>query len=445
MLVLPTGGMGIGVEAEGSNFPFVAPSSDIQGLLADLWVTTDIPFAPPLTVTRLAGFQEAFDGLPSAAGITITDAQSATVFDSTGATYWWKDWGARLRIHEWLFAGSVCRVVQHRAVPAVRAPWPEEIVPASGVLDERTSELMSQRLLVLSEASSGAAVTGEITLAAGYNIVISEAPYAEPLRNTTMLTFSAIPGNGLGRAPGCLAPSSAIRAINGVKPDAQGNFALAAGQCYFVRQPVNVVGAQGVPIAATLDLGNDCGPCCECDDFVNVQQAILNIETQVRGTGALAEATRDEMNTGIERWNQQKECRESHAVSTTAGTTARLYADINILIGNPTNQCMTELMVSFTVVTQPAGHWSVVPGTTYISEANSAAMIPYQLVGPTPSGAAAAHLDAINPGSSGRVRTRLVWDYPMPPGTMLTVTVKVDGRSAGNLFPQYAAYTTIMT
>ena len=204
MLILPTGGKGTGVEASGSNFPFVQPSGDIVGLLADLWLSHDRQeVVPPLRVTQLTGFQQAFEGQPSAAQITIVDSKNTTIFDSPGAAYHYKPWG-RLWIHEWLFSNAVCRVVQHCAVPEPRVSWPSEIVPINGVLDERTSEVWPERLLFLSD-SSGTTVQGSIQFNNGYNVDITTTPYAESLRNSTLLTFKADPGGGPGsfsRLPG---------------------------------------------------------------------------------------------------------------------------------------------------------------------------------------------------------------------------------------------------
>jgi hypothetical protein len=448
MLILPTGGKGIGVEAIGGNFPFVAPSPDIVGLLADLWVAHEYHgVVLPLRVSLMQGFQQAFDGLPSAAQITIVDAAGTPVFDSAGAGYYWKDWGPRLRVHEWLLPGAVCRAVQHRATAAVVPPWPAQVVPGNGVLDERASMLLADRLTLLIEGSSGAATAGEVTFVGGWNVAIDPAPYAEPLRSTTALTFVGDAGGGQGRYPGCAVADAPILTVNGVAPDPRGNFMLAADGCYYVRQPI-AAGAAGtvVPTPAALDLGNDCGPCCDCDAFVNVQQAVLAVESRLRSTARLAEATRDEYDANISRWEAARECREQNAVAVTAATTAQLYADINVVVCNPTQKCLVDMKLDITVTTSPAGSWIVVPNMTYISRAGTANLVPYQLAGPI-NNLMTAYFDAINPGAYGRVRTRLYWSHQMPVGTVLTIaaTATLLGDPTNPLFPQTETISLAMT
>jgi hypothetical protein len=447
VLVLPTGGMGIGVEANGSNFPFVQPSDDITGLLADLWLAHEVhTVVPPLRVSRMVGFQQAFDGLPSAANLTIVDAADATIFDSPGATYSWKDWGTRFRIHEWLFPDRVCRVVQHCATADPAPPWPQEIVPTNGLLDERASELLAQRLLRIQVGDN--TVTGEVTFINGWNVGIAVAPYKESLRTTTSLTYSANPGDGPGRYPGCQSPDAVIRTINGQGPDTRGNFTLAAGDCYYVRQPLGT-GTSGlaVPVPSTLVMGNDCGPCCDCNDFVNVQRAILNIESGLRSSAAIAENTRDEYVEASVRWNESKACYESQLVKILAVTSARTYADVNITICNGTPDCLVDIRLSFIPSTSPtSGPWSIAPGTTFISQPAKTTMAPYQL---TSDGKALhAFFDAVNPMASGRLKTRLAWNQQMPTGTMLTITataMAIPVAVTGPTFPQTATYTMLMT
>ena len=404
MLVLPIGGMGIGVEANGSNFPFIQPSANVQGLLADLWLaheTEDVVL--PLRVTSLIGFQEAFDGLPSNAQIVIVDAEDKTIFNSIDAVYSWKDWGTRLRIHEWLFSSVICRVVQHRAVSDPNAQsWPEEVIPDNGVLDERASELMSQRLLLITVGDQ--TVAGEFVFTNGWNVDIETAPYNEPLRNTTALTFNANAGDGPGRAPGCESPEIVVRTIDGVGPDTQGNFTLAVSDCYSLRQPVTIDGATSTPTEATLTLSNDCGPCCDCDDYVNVQKAILNLEADMRKTAADAETVRDEYQAAVDRWNAQKACREAQVLQISSVATNNTYIDISVTLCNASGGCLSnaKLVVSFDGQTST---WSVVPGTTYLTNANGK-LVPYQTSGP-PAGPVTAHVDSTGPFMQAELRMRI--------------------------------------
>jgi hypothetical protein len=454
MLILPTGGKGTGVEANGSNFPFVQPSPDIQGLLADLWLSHEVrDVALPLRVTSLVGFQAAFDGLPSAAQITIVDANDVVIFNSVASNYHWKEWSDRLRVHEWLFNDRVCRAVQHKATADPVPPWPDEITPINGVLDERASELMPERLLTLSVANTPASsvdnipVAGEITFINGWNVNIASAPYQEPLRNTTSMTFSADPGGGPGRYPGCQSPDIVIRKIGGVGPDKNGNFTLAAGNCYFVRQPITIDGITAVPTPAMLDLGNDCGPCCDCDAYVNVQRAILNLEAKLRATAAEAEATRDEYTAAVARWNDQKDCRANQALQVTGIGSALTYVDIGVAICNTTSTCLTDVKMDLTVISDPPEDWQVVPGTTFIQ--TTGGKIPYKMGG-TPPVLTATH-DAIDPASQGKIFIRvkfgsgLAHQGAFAPGAIVQLDANVKYPGDISKPSQNAKYNVIMT
>jgi hypothetical protein len=414
MLILPTGGKGTGVEANGSNFPFVQPSPDIQGLLADLWLSHEVrDVMLPLRVTNMVGFQAAFDGLPSFAQITIVDANDVVIFDSVDSDYHWKEWSDRLRVHEWLFNDRVCRAVQHKATADPVLPWPNEITPINGILDERTSELLPERLLTMSV--DGVAFTGEITFINGWNVNIISAPYNEPLRNTTSMTFSANPGDGPGRYPGCQSPDIVIRKISGVSPDKQGNFTLAAGNCYFVRQPITIDGTTAVPTPATLDLGNDCGPCCDCDAYVNVQRAILNLEAELRATAAEAEAVRDAYTAAVARWNDQKECRVNQALNLSIMGSGNQYLDVKTMICNATGKCLTD---SKLIITLDPPDWTVVPGTTFITGSDGK-MHGYQM--DVTSEGNVAHLDAVQPMAFGGIVTRYKSNNPGKPGGWMVI------------------------
>jgi hypothetical protein len=453
MLILPTGGKGIGVEANGQNFPFISPSPDIVGLLADLWLShANYDAVLPLRVSSLHGFQEAFEGQSSKANITVVDAAGTTVFDGSGAQYQWKDWGKRLRVHEWLFNnpdGSVCRVVQHRATAASVPPWPETITPINGVLDERASELMPKRLLTITgpgiDGVTPVTVTGEVTLVNGWNVDIVASPYNEPLRNTTDLTFSANPGGGAGRYPGCQAPVIGIRTIRGVSPDPHGNFVLSADGCYYARQPI-IIGTDGlaVPVLAQLDIGNDCGPCCDCQDYVNVQKAMLNLEAKLRADAALAEVIRDELAADIERWNAAKECRDNQPLSLNLILTNNKYIDMDFGVCNPYNDCLPNITVHITI-TSPIP-WKVVPHTTFRNIPCRGSVHPYQMS--QNGNILTANHDVICPATHGRVRSRIVLSKPLPVGGFvvfgmntvlspggdgMTVTQYVNGQEAGSV------------
>ena len=91
----------------------------------------------------------------------------------------------------------------------------------------------------------------------------------------TTLTLTA--GNGLGEpfVP-TSDPTLYVTTLGGQAPDTNGAFVLGALDCLRVVQPVvgGVGGAPATLLPNTLQLSNDCGPCCGCSDYRRVAKAI---------------------------------------------------------------------------------------------------------------------------------------------------------------------------
>lgn len=192
--ILPGGGRATGPHAGGFHYPFASPELAIRRLLADVYVSFEaaVDAALPLSIKWLYGFAEAFwetgtypgdlnppDYEPvHAADVIITDADDATVFDSRAAdldAYAARDFGGRLRIHEWLTDTATCRVVQHTAFEDTEdvIEFPASILPAQGELDARTWEQLPQRVQSLLTGILDA--QGDVKLLAGYNLTFEAA------------------------------------------------------------------------------------------------------------------------------------------------------------------------------------------------------------------------------------------------------------------------------
>jgi hypothetical protein len=340
----------------GTDYPLIKPSDDIRNLLADFFLAYEEPgdysfvanrLTQPFRIAWLFGYGCLPSDIPnftSAAtfhnvDLVIVDAFDQPVFDSTqAASYHEQAWGDRLMLHEWRTESAVCRIVVHTKWHASSdSPEPQFyelfIMPDSAVIDSRTIRRMPQRIRKL--VVNGSPLAGEVELISGYNVAFENAgPIASPTTTGQLLDallaiptaggragykieFDGTPGGGAGHAPGCDSVEPAFTTINGIGPDAAGHFLLngaAATEdvgCYWFQQPDTRADALATVTSATLQLNNDCRPCCTCDDFVQVKLGIDSVFKRWQSIATHAQVIRDSYKTGRARWLAQKVCREA--------------------------------------------------------------------------------------------------------------------------------------
>jgi hypothetical protein len=505
------GGRGIGVNPEGTDFPFLDPSEDIQGLLADAFVAHEVHGVTlPLHIDWLYGFDAAFDYVPSGnqtvtptglddgvvahpavdlanlvtirpgsiespaaavptpvvdgyypvsahtVDLRIIDATGVIIFDSTQATtYYAINFGPRLRVHEWYTAAATCRVVQHRAFEDQEdfKVFPTEIIPVNSVLDERVSQLLPRRINSLRAADVTS--NGATRLRGGYNVNLytgvdprpnPQLPNVTPLfqpghsdvavvggRVTTRITISADPGDGDGRFKKCLEDDLPIRTINGVSPDSFGNFTLAASQCYWVRRPADggviYLSDNEIPVggpsgegslltASTLQIGNDCTPCCDCVDYINTYKGVTRVHKEFSAVGKSAGKIRDTYSEAIERWEGQKECRAANPSRVAMAATPsgeNIFLDVAVSFCNTSDECVvptTELNLTLSCGGGGGGA-APVPGNpnncnTSITTGSGAQSQPHTLAGSWPN--YTISWGPVDPGHSVNAKARFMFE-----------------------------------
>lgn len=317
------------------NFPIVQPSVDIELLLADAYlgfIDNINQFEYPFNIRWLHGFGCS----PAIVPITpvhshdalIEDVNGVTVFDTRTVTpvkFDEFDWDGRLLILEWTDPnGQVLRMVKHTAwgPNLVSFTYDIYIEPVSGVLDSRVTYQLPKRitsvkvgLLTLKPDDNGDG--NKLIFQNGFNttIAVSEPVITDGDRRTTTLLMGAEAASGAGRfGPGCddtFPPL--IRRINTVQADNRGNFLLDMTGCYRAERPVQST-LQASPRQVeirdhTLKLSNDCAPCCDCDDFLAVWEAIRVMTARYLDLSERAQAVRDLYHSNIDRWNEDMQCR----------------------------------------------------------------------------------------------------------------------------------------
>jgi len=138
-------------------------------------------------------------------------------------------------------------------------------------------------------------VEGLVPFEAEYNMKIDvvretqitglQLPTPAVPRPKTRIIFNAVPGAGWGMNNDCAGPED-IKLINGIAPDAAGNFQLEAVDCYWISQvlagprswPIRPgTDYQATPTANTLQLHGDCKACCDCAAYGSVYENIIRI------------------------------------------------------------------------------------------------------------------------------------------------------------------------
>jgi hypothetical protein len=354
----------------GSDYPFVKPSDDIRFLLGDFYLAydnADCAYVLPLKVAWLSGFGEVAADLPEgmptpvhAQDILVTDANGIIVFDSTTAVDFVQvAWGDNKQVVEWKTVTGVARLVRYLGSVSV---FPQHIVPESGELDGRTYRAMSKRITSVRVGLQTLAA-GNLDWLNGYNIRMTPQalPRIDGGRLATSLEVRARPGDGLGRLPGCEDAAAILRKINQIGPDAAGNFTLDGEGCFRVQRPTALVSAdpRQVDIAypgltaaealASLQYTNDCGPCCECNDFVRVYEGLRNVNNRYMTMGDRAEAVRDMLADNIERWEGQMACRTAKPMRLTLNQEYECKVAVGGLFCNMSGCCITGLTLRMTL------------------------------------------------------------------------------------------------
>lgn len=409
----------------GQDYPLVAPSADIKYLLADAYLSyTDSAaladgFELPFRISWLYGFGTEIDSDPDpvtpspthAYDIIIVDANDAVVFDSTvsGVLCASREWSAWLRITRWERPdGAVCSIVHHTAWGLTDTPpvqtYPRYFFPDTAILQEQTVYRLPRRVRSLT-AILDTITAKNVTLSGGYNmdLTVTTEPAAAGGRKVTGITFDAVPGAGNGIYIDCEPTANPVRTINAVPPTATGHFFINAAGCYYARRPMRVLStsprrllpetelapgnevevdlpddAAGQTAAAAgwpatteyvhLQLGNDCGACCDCEDYVAVAEYIQEQHARYTRIGRSLSATRDQYHINRDKWLAAKECLQQSPVRVVVQAQQCPYVDIGVQVCNQTDICLTDIAVTIAITTIPAGGIiSIVPGFTYIT------------------------------------------------------------------------------
>jgi hypothetical protein len=377
----PSGRKQITVDQQqgGEKYPFVEPSDDLDQILGDLYLNYDdagCEFTAPFSVKWLRGFGTEVATDPIGGGhqfdMEIVDSDGTSIFKSTEAdlfttTPWGDNDGVFAVVAEWVKSstGEILRAVVYTAWESeeLARDWPIYFEPENGVLDPRTLERIPPHVTQFAiindlddpNADDLVDMGENVIFEGGYNAEFSHLLDLETGTNTDGAAYvrpiqlDLEPGLGLGRYP--CDPEVLLKLINSVTPDEQGNIIVDGTGCYRVERPLeNVEDNEADVVKATLKIANDCGPCCNCEDFVAVYNAIKRLDRIYRDFGIRAEAIRDQYLANTQRWNTaaSTECRSQ---GPTLQVLAEAFPDCKVAFGigvcNTTDAPLQNVRVKF--------------------------------------------------------------------------------------------------
>jgi len=393
----------------GTNYPFVRPSSDIQYLLGDVYLSypdDTCIYEYPLRVEWLYGFGTSSVTPPSgyptpthAHDVIIKDANNVIVFDSTSASnYDTHAWGDRLLIIEWEEPDdhTVCRCTKFTKADdgsSLDPHFGDYIVPAlidpdntpGGILDPRTYNKLPQRLTSISTGITK--LDGHIKLEGNYNIDIEVNPAEIGLedlsladlglttaasslipgkRASTRIRISAEAGSGTGAFPSCVGTEPVVRRITGGSANEWGNLTFDPGNaCLRSQRPVGLTStyprefayasAMPVPPDAAIEVLNDCAPCCDCDYFARTYQGLKRQWFGYQNIATDGLVARDQHQANIARWHAAKECRENDPLRLVVAIQPDCKTQFGISFGNTSKCCLVGVHVRFTIFYERGG------------------------------------------------------------------------------------------
>ena len=394
----------------GTNYPFVRPSSDIQDLLGDVYLSypdDSFTYAYPLRIEWLYRFGTTSvtppAGYPTpthAHDVIIKDANDVTVFDSTLAdNYDTHAWGDRLLIIEWEEPDDhiVCRCTKFVGWDSFSTDfqeYDEYIVPSlidpdgtpGGILDPRTYNKLPQRLTSITTGIT--TMKGHVTLEGNYNIALEVNPAEIGLADLSLadlglttatstlvpgtrvsnrILISAEAGSGAGAFPSCVGTEPVVRRVTGGVANAWGNLTFDPGNaCLRSQRPVGLTDhyprefayatTQPVEPEAAIEVLNDCAPCCDCDYFARTYQGLKRQWFGYQDIATDGLGARDQHQANIERWHAAKECRENDPLRLVVAIQPDCKTQLGISFGNTSECCLVGVHMRFTLFFERDGH-----------------------------------------------------------------------------------------
>ena len=254
------------------DYPFVEPSEDIQGLVVDAFLSFNGTTYDGIVLKRITKHSE------GNYSVRFEDTKGRLVFETENfkGTYRHTTWGGYYELIYWETPTTTLKMI-------VRSQTDDSylIYPQNGLMDARAlspyPSITSAITVINDDGFVNAAK--HINFVAGTNVQLSERVFTDGVRNVTEITVSAIAGAGTGCEDSVCKQirdkddeeeeedeTGPVYTINGIEPDSNGNFYIQTDGCHTVRGTTHI------------SIGNDCSPCCECEDMSEFARVLNDVE-----------------------------------------------------------------------------------------------------------------------------------------------------------------------
>jgi hypothetical protein len=407
----PQGRLGVGVNQNraGTMYPFESPWLGTTGLVAniDLQYSAKSGFKLPFYVTRIERSRGGFN--PDAAGslswrtmtvndwlqvpaatltslsdgykqrsyprIVVTDADDRLVMDTDDAatkrktvnddldlttdcdSYYWTDLNGIVQLHY-----AEYRLADDRDYPLI---FPRTMI---------------DRVPLVSRCCHPAA--DPVRLKFGYSNMLPP-----PVTRLELVADKSVYFTVEGRRITCNVndipkydgdqPRIPLRTINGLPPDKIGNFKILGDKCFHLDRKIKDIDSTGdyvktVLVPGTLEIRNDCGQCCGCDDYIAVYELLRQLHVILSAHITFLSKARARYDVLRSKYDERvNEIMLNNSQITTTSSNGDVL--INFGLNNPTNKQVDNIIVL--IEFQGAG-WSTptkgdVKSFTYNSQAAS--------------------------------------------------------------------------
>lgn len=277
----------------GDQYPFLRRRPEDAGVEARI-VDFMVQYRPyehsvPLKIAAIS-----IDAAVTLVNFLVSDSENNVIFLTSEHTVDISDYGPN-RLAVWKDGElQVFAVISHA----------EEATYYSGALwlDPRTYVPViqpAQRVFVHTAADAEPVeldLNKTLSLADGVNTAVFSTGADSSLRKEVQMSSGGIiisPGVGEGFSEKCVETSTVLRKLNGVSTE-RGDITLAGDDCLRVEPVLSQVGDDYELVEGKLKLFDDCSPCCETQDYLDVYHTMENLYRRVATATQTLESVREE-------------------------------------------------------------------------------------------------------------------------------------------------------